>query len=983
MSEEEKYSRRAAKKKKKKKNKFKIIKTLFLIAIALGIIGSVAVGAVTYNIIQNTEPIDPNNIYSLLNENSFIYDQDGNVIEKVQYHGLRTNVKYEDIPTDLINAFIAIEDKTFWEHKGFNIVRILGAIWEGVTSGENIRGTSTITQQLARNLYLPEKKSERSMERKIQEAYYALLLEKSLRKEQIIEAYLNTIYLGFGTNGVQAASQEYFSKNIDELNLAECALIAGITKNPSKYAPIKRLRNEDADPGDPNIINIGETYTLLYDERFKDRQLLVLKFMLQYGFISQEQYDEAVNTDMRTHVNPSLSEDKDISSYFTDKVKTDVLTALMSEYDISEKEAYDMLYNAGLKIYSTIDMDLQKIVETEFDDSSNFPDVRERKDKYGNILNKQYRIMLYKYENLFNNEDAFVLQSGDYNKDSSGNLVLLKNKKLIFDSYKEDDEIVDIKISIKDFYKDSNGFTITRGGRLLIPNTYKTYDPDGNVILSKQFLQDNPDFFVKDGEDYLIKESNYTLNEEVMQPQSAMVIMDPYTGEIKALVGGRNISGKMLYSRATNPSQPGSSIKPIAVYTPALDNGWTAASIIDDAPLINDKGEVWPKNWYTGYKGLVTLRHAVQQSINVAAVKVSEAIGVNTSKEYLKNLGVTSIIEEGPTNDNNSAALALGGMTKGISPLEMTAAYGTLANKGIYNEPISFTRVEDKNGNVIIENIPERHTVVEEDVAFIMTDILVSAVRSGTGSRAQLFSGNTTIPVAGKTGTTSSNYDAWFMGYTPYYVGGLWIGNDLDIELSQGSTASAQLWSKIMKQVHENLPSKDFERPSNIIRVTVDNKSGKLPTEISHMDPRGNNIITEYFISGTQPTEYDDIHVLADIDIFTNRLATPSCPPQFIEQRVFTKRPYPLIEDPALYPEDYIYEIPRYYCPLHNPSYQLYPTDIEMNSDMYPPEGIDENNSDSQWEENETNDDTNELLDDEASTETEFPIESRMNDHNE
>ncbi len=987
LSEGERYSRRTAKRSKnnkKKKKKFKIIKIIFLIIIALGVIGSSAVGVMTYNVIQNTEPIDPNNIYSLLNENSFIYDQEGNVIEKVQsnYDGLRTNVKFNDIPEDLLNAFIAIEDKTFWEHKGFNIVRIFGAIWEGLSSGENIRGTSTITQQLARNLYLAETKSERSLDRKIKEAYYALLLEKSLSKKQIIEAYLNTIYLGFGANGVQAASQEYFSKDIDELSLPECALIAGITKNPSKFAPIKRLRNEDIDPADPNIINIGETYTLLYDDRFRDRQLVVLKMMLENNFISQEQYDDAIDTDMRNHVNPSFSENKEISSYFIDKVKSDALSALINDYGASEKEAHDMLYKAGLKIYSTIDMKLQRIVETEFDDSSNFPNTRASKDNHGNILDKQYRIMLHKYDNLFNHENAFVLQSSDYNKDASGNLVLMKNKKLLFNSYKENDEIIDIKISIKDYYKDSDGFTITKGSRLMIPNTYKELDSEGNVVISKQFLQDNPEFFVQDGENYLIQENNLNLSEEVMQPQSAMVIIDPHTGEIKALVGGRNISGKLLYSRATNPSQPGSSIKPLAVYTPALDNGWTAASIIDDAPLFNKKGEVWPRNWYTGFKGLVTLRYAVEQSINVAAVKVSEAIGVETSKSYLKDFGVTSIIEEGSFNDNNSAALALGGMTRGISPLEMTAAYGTLANKGVYNEPISFTRIEDKNGNVILENIPERHTVVDEDVAFMMTDILVSSVRYGTGSRASIFSGNTTIPIAGKTGTTSSNYDAWFMGYSPYYVGGLWIGNDLDIELSQGSTVSAQLWSKIMKQVHENLPAKEFERPSNIIRATVDNKSGKVPTEISHMDPRQNNIISEYFISGSQPTEYDDIHVLADIDIFTNRLATPSCPQQFVEQKVYTRRPYPLIEDPNLFPEDYIYEMPRYYCPLHNPSYQLYPTDIEMDSD-YEQEQNGETDFDFPSNDNEINDDIGEMTDNENSTETEYPIESRMNDQNE
>ncbi|NLK72986.1 MAG: PBP1A family penicillin-binding protein [Clostridiales bacterium] len=950
MTEEERSSRTRSKRNRKKKKKFKIIKNLFFLIIVLGVIGAATVGIVTYNIIKDTEPIDPNNIYSLLSENSFIYDEDGNVIEKVQYADSRTNVDYLDMPKNLLNAFIAIEDKTFETHKGFNIIRIFGAIWEGISKGENIRGTSTITQQLARNLYLSDKKSERSMDRKIQEAYYTVLLERSLSKAQIIEAYLNTIYLGFGTSGVQAASQAFFSKDIQKLSIAECAVLAGIPKNPSKYAPIKRLRNESISEEDSsNIISVGETYTLLYNDQFRDRQLLVLHFMREYGFISQQEYDEAVNADMRTLIKPSFTENIDITSYFTDKVKSDVIDALMAKYKIDEKEAYDMLYSSGLKIYSTIDLDIQKIVEKEFKEETNFPDVNATKDRSGNILDKQNKVLLYKYENLFKDK-AFIVRKGDYQIDSNGNLVLLKNKRLDFYSVKENDKIKDINITIKDFYKNSdNVFTITRGGRILVPNIHKKLDDNGNVVISKAFLDENPNFFKKDQDDnYIVGEKQYSLNEEIIQPQSAMVIIDPYTGGIKALVGGRNIQGKMLFSRATNPNPPGSSIKPLSVYTPALDKGWSAASIIDDVPLYNEKGEAWPSNWYShpGYKGLVTLRYAVQQSINVVAVKVLEQIGINTSMSYLKEFGITSLVESGYSNDANLAALSLGGMTKGVSPLEMTAAYGTLANKGIYIQPITFTRIEDRNGNVIIENIPEKHRVVNEDVAFLMTDILTSAVRSGTGSRARLYEGNVTIPVAGKTGTTSSNYDAWFMGYTPYYAAGLWIGNDLDIELSQGSAVSANLWSKIMKEVHKNLPAKDFEKPENIITVTVDSVSGKLPTDLSYLDPRG-TVVSEYFIPGTEPTEYDDIHALANIDIFTNRLATPLCPPQLIEQRVFTQRPYPLVQmdDPNELPADYIYEMPRYYCPLHNPSYYMYPTDIDMDDNM-PVESDEENDSD-------------------------------------
>ncbi|MFA5528582.1 MAG: PBP1A family penicillin-binding protein [Peptostreptococcales bacterium] len=957
MTEEVRANRSQRKKQHHKKRKKKdkgflnlIKKSLFLIII-LGIFASIGVGYYTWAVIKDAEPIDPANLYDLLGENSFIVDQEGNLIEKVQSSVLRTNVKYEDIPPDLINAFISIEDKTFWEHKGFNVIRIMGAIWERISKGDAIGGTSTITQQLARNLYLPDRMTERSMNRKIKEAYYSIVLEDALEKEQIIEAYLNTIYLGFNAYGVQAASQAYFSKDISELSIAECAIIASIPKSPARYAPIKRLANKDVDPNNPNVISVGETYTLVYSEGYKDRQMLVLRFMKEFGSISEEEYEEAINTDIRPLINPSLMRHAEISSYYNDQLKGDVIDALMVTYKIDEKEASDMLYNAGLKIYGTIDINIQKIVEKQFADVNNFPQISARKNGNGDIIDSSSKIMLYKYSNLFNSEDQFVLPATAYKKDAAGNLVLLKNKHLIFDAINENNELKDIQISFKQMYKGDKLFSIIQGGRITIPNTFKSFDAEKNVIIDKAFLEKNPQFFLQSGDSLLVSQQNYSLNAEVIQPQASMVIMDQKTGHIKALVGGRNISGSMLYNRATNPIQPGSSIKPLGVYTPALDNGYTAGSIIDDSPLVNSSGSIWPSNWYSNpaFKGLMTLRYAVEQSVNVAAVKVSQELGTDIAMDYLKKFGISSLVETGGTNDNNSSALALGGMTRGISPLEMTAAYAALANKGTYIEPVTFTKIENKAGEIIYENKAANNVVVAEDVAFIMTDILESAVRSGTGSRAQIYSGNAKIPVAGKTGTTTNNYDACFMGYTPYYTAGMWIGNDINIRLSQGSTVSAQLWGKVMKEVHQGLPDKHFEKPSNVILTTIDKYSGMLPSDLSYADPRGNNIITEYFISGTQPTAIDDLHVSVSIDTYTNYLSTPACPSYLVTKKVMTRRPYALVS-PSLksyYPGDYIYEAPRYYCPLHNPSTQLYPVDpnagyfapLEPTTPTEPPNG--------------------------------------------
>ncbi|QEK12451.1 PBP1A family penicillin-binding protein [Crassaminicella thermophila] len=907
--------------KSKKKKKISIIRILILIILLAGFIGAGVIGGWAFAIIKSAEPINPSNMYSLLDENSFIYDSKGKLIEKVESDGLRTIVKYDKIPQNLINAFIAIEDQDFFTHKGINPKRIIKALWEDIKAGAPVQGASTITQQLVKNLYLT---NEKSIERKIKEVYYAFQLEQKLTKEQILEAYLNTVYLGSGAKGVQAAAYTYFSKDVSELDLAECAQIAGITKNPSKYSPLKTLKKEDVTSNHFIIDDDDETYTIVYNEKSKARQELVLKMMKNENMITEEEYNLAINEDIKANLKPGKKQVYGISSFFTDKVKSDVIEALMQELGKTEEEAEDMLYNQGLRIYSTIDLRIQKILENAYEDSKNFPNLIARKNSAGNILSKNRRsILLYKYTNLVNNKEQFVIPKGDYKYDQVGNLILFKGRRLNFTPLYENGQIKTIQISIKDAYKQNSAkeILIHKGGSIKISSEYKKYDSKKNIIISKEFLAKNPQFFLKDTNgNLLIAKENYSIsNTGVVQPQSAMVIIDQHTGEIKALVGGREVKGRRLYNRAINPRQPGSSIKPIAVYTPAIDNGWTAADIIDDVPHYDRNGKLWPKNWYRDrFWGLSTLREGVQWSMNVMAVKIAEQIGIESSIDYLKKMGITTIKEKGRYNDKNLAAMALGGMTQGISPLEMTAAYGSLANDGIYIKPKSFIKVTDREGNIILENKSYKNRVVSPEAAFILTDMMKSVVTAGTGTYAKLDNTNSKIPVAGKTGTTSDNYDAWFVGYTPYYVGAVWIGNDVHMELSSGSKMSAKLWSTVMKKVHEGLPPKNFIKPENVISVLIDTESGKLPTDLSKRDPRG-TVRYEYFIKGTEPKEFDDVHVELEIDTSTNKLATPNCPPTLVEKRVFIKRPIPY--DPAqnngIVPKDYIYEAPTEYCDIH------------------------------------------------------------------
>ncbi|HZK01884.1 MAG TPA: transglycosylase domain-containing protein, partial [Anaerovoracaceae bacterium] len=942
-----------SKDKKKKPKKHRINIKRFIIAIlCVGLLATAAVGAWVLTVVGDTPSINADNIYSMLSENSVIYDDEGNELENLFYsgEGLRTNLNYAEMPEDLINAFVAIEDKTFWNHQGFNVIRIVGAIIDGITSGDSIRGTSTITQQLARNLYLVDDKSKRTLKRKVQEAYYAILLEKQLSKEQIIEAYLNTIYLGSGAYGVQAASKTYFSKDVNELTLAECAVLASIPKNPKKNSPLRTLENEDIDnPDSLDYIYRGDIYSIWYQDDFIDRQKLVLAFMKEQNKIDEERYIEAMGQNIRDSLDPDISTSPEISSYFADYVIKEVVSDLMLEYDLDESKAKDMVYNGGLRIYSTLNVAMQKIIENEYTNSKNFPTVaslNKSRDNNGNIMDSNKNIMLYEYKNMFDEDGNFTLKPDEYKMNDDGSMTIFKGNRL--NIYKtEVNKKTDYSVEFKGVYTIKDGiFSTIPTGYIIIPSQYKSRDEEGNLVINKEFFNEDFPFSLTD-KGMVISKGHYQLKATVIQPQSAMIITDYKTGSIKAMAGGRGLSGKQLFNRATATRQPGSAIKPMGVYGPALQRSadmakndslssgpkaWTAASIIDDAPLVLN-GKLWPKNWYTGYRGLYTLRQSVEQSVNVNAVKVLNDIGTSTSVAFLKKLGVTSLVESGTNNDMNAAALALGGMTNGISPLQMVAGYGAFANQGVYIAPISYSTVTNKKGEILLQNEPKKEVVMDRGVAFIMTDILRTTVSNGIAGAASIG----THTVAGKTGTTTDNYDAWFVGMTPHYAAALWIGNDINLELSQGSAAAAKLWSKIMRQVHSGLPQGSFPKAENVVSAQIDTKSGMLPSELSALDPRG-TVRSEYFVTGTVPTEIDNVHVAVDVCGSSGYLATPYC--SEAESKVMVRRPSgSVLSHGGFTVGDIDYEAPSYYCNLHNPDTATYPIDPDKELKPYiPPE---------------------------------------------
>jgi penicillin-binding protein 1A len=922
------------KKKKKKGGAGRIILGILLFFLFAGVVAAGVAGHYVLGIVKEAPEINPDNLYDLLSENSVVYDADGNVLDNL-YSGdsLRSNLEYSDIPEHLIDAFVAIEDKTFWNHHGFNVVRIIGAIRDALKYDTKISGTSTITQQLARNLYLPEVKSVRSMNRKIIEAYYTMIIEKNLTKEQIIEAYLNTINLGFNSSGVQAAAQAYFSKDAQDLDLIECVCLATLPQLPSAYAPIKRIATADVDDPDAlDIIERNDEYVTYYNDACVDRMKLVLRAMHEQGYINDLTYETIDPATLREHINPGSNAmaDAGVTSYFTDCAVQQVREDLMRELGLSEDQADRMLYNGGLCINTTMNREIQEIMEAVWADNSGWPTISGyRTDKDGNIIGDNGKLMLYSKSVMFDEDGDFVLQPDEFEWQGNGSLKLFADKRLNFFKTTGGNG-TDYTIEFKSMYEKSEGLLYSiEGGNWSIASEYKTRDDNGDMIISRQFFEDHPNVINKleDGRLYITSDY-FTLRKPTIQPQSAMVIMDHRSGYVLGMIGGRNVEGKLLYNRATAPRQPGSSIKPISIYSTALQAGadgkgdFTAAMPLDDRPVVLG-GKAWPKNWYAGYWGIKNMRYCIEQSINTTAVQCYLQMDPQWCVDQLQAMGITSIVESGPVNDMNASALALGGMTKGISPLEMCGAYATFGNYGVYTEPCFYTTVTTKKGDIVLNKEPITRRVMSEEVASIMLDMLRTTVTNGLSSNAKI----SCQPSAGKTGTTSDNFDLWFCGLTPQLTGTVWMGNDVNISMREYSGIAAKMWAKVMKDVGTMYERGEFEMRGDIERATVDKYSGKTGYSES-------GTVSEYFVKGTVQGGAEEFHRECLICADTGYLATPDCPHTATKtgivrpggnswEKVLVEsglRSLGVSAEP-----DAKMDAPDYYCPVHNPNPAAYP----------------------------------------------------------
>ena len=769
-----------------------------------------------------------------------VYDNNGTEIETLVASGAnRVYATIDEIPVNLQNAFVDIEDTRFYEHNGVDIKGIARAFVLGVKNGGHFsQGASTITQQLLKNAVFnvgaDESTFAESLKRKIQEQYLALQLEKQMDKSEILEYYLNIINLGNNTLGVQAASNSYFGKSVSELSLSECAVIAAITQNPSKYNPIRHPDNN------------------------KERRLEVLDKMKKKGDITQAEYDEAIaDSDAVYERIGAVSVDNEETSYYTyfvDELTQQVVDDLVTLKGYTENEAYNLVYRGGLSIYTTQDSTIQAIADEEFNNPENFNNV-----EYYSI---SYRLST---------------------KDSSGNI----------NNYSEQ--------NLKVYFQNELGQA-----------AYKLiYDSEEEALADVETFKAA---MLANGEENLGESLSYTL-----QPQASMTIMDPYTGEVKAIVGGRGEKlGSLTLNRATDTTrQPGSTFKPLSVYSAALDSaGMSLASVIDEAPFYYKDGKP-VASWDGAYKGLMDIRYAIAWSRNIPAVKLMTELTPKLGFDYLLKYGFTTLVsadEPIGTSHDVVQALPLGGITKGVTNLELTAAYAAIANNGTYTKPKFYTKILDHDGNVLIDNTePETHTVIKESTAWLLTSALESVVNNGTGGRAAVSGQH----VAGKTGTTSSSYDLWFSGYTPYYAGSVWLGYDDTSTLPNSwVSVAASTWSKVMTRIHEGLPTKEFEKPDDIVSVQICSQSGLLPVEgLCDCDPRGSCIKTEYFTKDTVPTEYCNTHVKVTVCEESGLPATDTCPNKV--ERIFIQKEGGKNDSTAdaeyVLPDDYLSQT----CNLH------------------------------------------------------------------
>lgn len=747
---------------------------------------------------------------------SQIYDADGNLMQTLVMEGSnREEVSFDQLPADLVNAFIAIEDSRFYEHNGIDLKGILRAAYVGITSGRFSEGASTITQQLIKNNVLQggyETSMADKLRRKIQEQFLAVKLEDQLgSKETILEYYLNTINLGGNCLGVQTAAHRYFGKNVWELTLSECTVLAATTSNPSRYNPLTHPKE--------NAV----------------RRKIVIEKMYEQNFITYDQKNDALDDDVYSRIQTvdNATSGSTVFSYFTDAVYNQVCDDLQSKLGYSASQSYKLLYSGGLQIYSTMDPSIQAIVDEEINNADNY------------ISSTGSRLLEYS----LNYALTVCHADGSESTYTENDLISY------FQSEKKQATFANIYASKEDIYRSVREFKAS----LLI---------SGDSV------------------------TNETIT-PILEPQESVVVMNQSNGHVAAISGGRGEKeGSLTLNRALHSNrQPGSASMIISTFAPAIDScGATLASTYYDAPYSSRNQQVlnWWGNPYLGYNNI---RQAITYSMNVIGARcLTSLVSDSTAYDYLELFGLVdaNVFE-------SSASLASASQSYTVTNEMLTAAFASIANDGIYQKPTYYTKVLDRQGNILLESVPSKTRIIKSSSAALLTNAMEDVISSDssyyyqygitpTGTLCQVDS----MTLAGKSGTTTSGSDVWFIGYSPYYTCGIWSGYDDSKVLSNGTEYHKTIWQKIMARIHADLDNKDFVFTDELESAKICSKSGLLAVDgVCNSSSSNACVYTEYFAPGTAPTSYCDRHYALRICTESGKSATKYCPGDSVVQRVY------------------------------------------------------------------------------------------------
>ncbi len=682
-------------------------------------------------------------------------------------------VPLQKIPAHLTKAVVAVEDSRFWSHKGLDYIGIGRALLTDLIHGSIKEGGSTITQQLAKVLFLTP---ERTIQRKLREARLAMKLEEELSKNEILELYLNRIYFGHGAYGIEMAAKTYFGKSVSHITLPEAALLAGLIKAPNVYSPYNNL------------------------VKAKERQEIVLERMEKEGYLTAAERERAKKQSLSLS---SMRASTEANSYFTEYVRQLV----------EQRFGEEMVYKGNLRVYTTLDQTMQFQAQRALQEG--LRDVDKRRGWRGPISHRD----VVKGEN----DDPRVAFSASVGDIATGVVIAVNQKEA--------------KVKARGITGTLSVSDALWASRVVDQNS-------GKITYVKNFgltgiLQKGDVIWVRFKS---ISGKDVTLSlEQEPEIEGSVVVIEPETGFIRALVGGYSFT-KSEFNRALYAKrQPGSAFKPI-VYAAALEQGYTPASIVNDEPVSypgGPSGEWKPENYDRQYYGPTRLREALAYSRNIVTIKLADAVGIDNVISFAKRAGIQTTLPR-------DLSIALGSV--GVAPVELALAYATLANGGERMNPTALKYVTDSRGRVLEEYQPEGVEAVSPQTAFLVTSMMQDVIQYGTGMRAQIGR-----PAAGKTGTSNDYRDAWFVGYTPELLACVWVGFD-DMKRTLGSgeaggRAAAPIWARFMRSVKAGEGDLAFQEPSGIVRLPIDPATGLLAHEWQ-------SSTYEYFSDGTQPREF-------------------------------------------------------------------------------------------------------------------------------